>query len=227
MEELCINLCAATYRCVGSQSSNQQPVKMKKNKLRYQYGNHSHYYGYHGFYGDNSEGRVGSEQDGRLRLLQADWFRDKTVLDVGCGVGHVALAIARKFNPAHIIGVELDKHLVHAAKQNVRHFLSHDLVVNERARRRVENRDEEKKEVMEKLHRALSLRSFPMSFRVSRGPLSAPPLTPVASSSCSSFSRFPNNITFIQVSLFLIDNPSFSHLSQTSVVTSSSNDTMG
>lgn len=185
-------------------------------KHRYQYGNYSCYYGYFGFYGDGWEGRVGNEEDLRLRLLEADWFRDKKVLDVGCGTGHMTLAIARKFDPAHILGVELDERLVHAAKQNIRHFLSHDLVVVERRRSGggprpslswkggVEEETEEQvkseggvEEVMQEFQQALSLLSLPMSFRVSRGPLSAPPLLLPPSSSSSSF---PNNVTFIQVS---------------------------
>lgn len=155
---------------------------------------------------------MGPEEDPRLRLLQADWFRDKKVLDVGCGAGHVTLAIARHFNPSHILGVELDERLVHAAKQNIRHFLSHDLVVTERNRRNAEaassspprktDEEEEKggmrvEEAVQEIRQALSLLpSFPLSLRVSRGPLSAPPLLPPSSSS----SRFPSNITFIQVS---------------------------
>lgn len=183
---------------------------------------------------------MGSEEDPRLRLLEADWFRDKTVLDVGCGAGHITLSVARRFDPTHILGVELDKQLVHAANQNIRHFLSHDLVVEERRGQGTEisstpgkeaGEKEEKSikeevmeegekkgceevvmeeqkqvdvterkgnavEVMEEFQRALSLLSFPLSFRVSRGPLSAPPLLLSPSSS----SRFPNNITFIQVS---------------------------
>uniref|UniRef100_A0A3B5M7Y9 RNA methyltransferase n=1 Tax=Xiphophorus couchianus TaxID=32473 RepID=A0A3B5M7Y9_9TELE len=119
---------------------------------------------------------TGTAPDPRLRLLEADWFRDRTVLDVGCGAGHMTLAIARSFNPAHILGVELDERLVHAARQNVRHFLSHDLVAAHR------------QEVMR------APPPLPVSFRVSRGPLSAPPLLPPSSSS----SRFPDNVTFIQ-----------------------------
>lgn len=211
---------AKADRCGGPQPNSTQPPEKKKDKHRYQHGNHSGYYGYHGFYGDSWEGRVGAEEDPRLRLLEADWFRDKKVLDVGCGTGHLTLAIARRFDPAHILGVELDQRLVHAAKQNVRHFLSHDLVVEDRRRRRRtpgcssslpkeggerwEEDEEQQKEVMEEkedveevieeFQQALSLLSLPLSFRVSRGPLSAPPLL---LPSCSS-SRFPANVTFIQ-----------------------------
>lgn len=197
-------------RCGAAHTSAVHPrEKKKKDKHRYQYGNHSRYYGYQGFYGDKWEGRVGAEEDPRLRLLEADWFRDKTVLDVGCGTGHVTLAVARRFNPTHILGVELDKQLVHAAKQNIRHFLSHELVVEERGKMgemaappppEQEEKEEEQAKVMEEFQKALSLLSFPLSFRVSRGPLAAAPLLLPPSSSSS---RFPSNITFIQVSSVL------------------------
>ncbi|KAK5848019.1 hypothetical protein PBY51_005675 [Eleginops maclovinus] len=91
---------AKAGRCGGPQSgSAQPPQKKKKDKHRYQHGNHSRYYGYLGFYGDGCEGRVGPQDDPRLRLLQADWFRDRKVLDIGCGAGHMTLAVARRFNP--------------------------------------------------------------------------------------------------------------------------------
>ncbi|XP_017295832.1 7SK snRNA methylphosphate capping enzyme [Kryptolebias marmoratus] len=174
---------AKAGRCGGPQLSTAQA--RQKDKHRYQYGNHCRYYGYHCSYGDQHEGQVGAEKDLRLRLLEADWFRDKRVLDIGCGAGHMTLALALRFNPAHILGVELDEQLVHAARQNIRHFLSHDLVGKERGRKREE----------EEVRQSMSLRPLPLSFRVSRGPLSAPPLLQTSSSSSS---RFPNNITFIQ-----------------------------
>lgn len=146
---------------------------------------------------------MGAEDDHRLRCLDADWFRDKKVLDIGSGTGHVALAIAQKFEPAHILGVELDEQLVHAARQNIRHFLSHNFVIKDRrSKSGLDGKDKdgigEPKEdaVLQELQQTLL--SLPLSFRVSRGPLCAPPLLP--SSSSSSSSRFPNNITFIQVS---------------------------
>ncbi|XP_060886976.1 7SK snRNA methylphosphate capping enzyme-like isoform X1 [Labrus mixtus] len=211
---------AKVGRCGGLEADSSQPPQKKKDKHRYQNGNHSCYYGYNGFYGDKREGRVGLEEDPRLRLLQADWFRDKTVLDVGCAAGHVTLAVARRFNPAHILGVELDKRLVNAAQQNVRHFLSHDLVVEQRRggrgvsalrsreggveeqkKRKMEEKkveeEQELEEVIGEFQQALSLLPLPLSFRVSRGPLSAPPLLLLPPPSSSS-SRFPNNITFIQ-----------------------------
>lgn len=196
-------------RCGGQHLCSAQPPQRKKDKHRYQYGNYSCYYGYHGFYGDEWEGRVGAEEDPRLRLLDANWFRDKKVLDIGCGTGHMTLAIARKYDPTHILGVELDEQLVNAARQNIRHFLSHDLVVKERSSKMgAKGRNEEKveklkeeldcEEVLQEVQQTLL--SLPLSFRVSRGPLCAPSLLLPLSLSSSSF---PNNITFIQVSSVL------------------------
>ncbi|KAL6118153.1 uncharacterized protein ACO6RY_03009 [Pungitius sinensis] len=178
--------------CGGPQHGSAKPLQ-KKDRRRYQYGNHSCYYGYQGSYGDGAEGHVGVEEDPRLHLLEADWFRGQKVLDVGCGAGHLTLAIARRFDPAHILGLDLDRQLVHAAKQNIRHFLSHDLVVEER--RGTQNASFSSPSREEERQQAVPLLSLPLSFRVSRGPLSAPPLLP---SSSSSSSRFPNNVTFIQ-----------------------------
>ncbi|KAM8900333.1 7SK snRNA methylphosphate capping enzyme [Spinachia spinachia] len=183
---------ATVGRCGGLQHGSAQPLK--KDRRRYQFGNHSCYYGYQGSYGNGPQGHVGVEEDPRLRLLEADWFRDKKVLDVGCGAGHLTLAIARRFDPAHILGLDLDRRLVHAAKQNIRHFLSHDLVVEDRREaRRASSPSRKGKEGQPPLP-LLPIFPLPLSFRVSRGPLSAPPLLPSSSSS----SGFPNNVTFIQ-----------------------------
>lgn len=141
------------------------------------------------------------------------------MLDIGSGTGHVALAIARRFQPAHILGVELDEQLVRAARQNIRHFLSHDFVVNERRgssgvegkdKDRIQEQQQKEEEeegvkegaVLQELQQTLL--ALPLSFRVSRGPLCAPLLLLSSpSSSTSTSSRFPNNITFIQVSTVL------------------------
>lgn len=160
-------------RCGGPPGVEQPP--QKKTKHRYRHGGHSRYYGYHGFYGDQWEGRVGAEEDPRLRLLKADWFRERRVLDIGCGSGHVTLAIARRFGPAHILGLDRDHRLIAAATHNIRHFLSHDLALAARKETR----------------RGGQETSFPLSFRVTRGPLAPPPLLlPHATG-------FPSNVTFI------------------------------
>lgn len=198
----------------GHRSVQSRTQTRTKDRSRYQFGNCSRFYGYGGCYG-YGEGRVGGA-DQRLALLEADWFRGKRVLDIGCGAGHVTLFIARSFDPAHILGVELDTRLVHAANQNIRHFLSHDLVKEERVRRQgKELRSEERKQEttedqpgsdpsqdqdFEELQRVLASLSFPESFRLIRGPLCAPLITPDRPSSASDPGPlgFPHNVTFLQ-----------------------------
>uniref|UniRef100_A0A8C6SLX3 RNA methyltransferase n=1 Tax=Neogobius melanostomus TaxID=47308 RepID=A0A8C6SLX3_9GOBI len=154
-----------------------------KRRSRFEFGNCSKFYGFSSCYGDG-EGQVGGA-DPRLTLLEAGWFRGRRVLDVGCGAGHVTLYVARSFGPAHILGVELDAHLLRAANQNVRHFLSHDLVREERRAcpRSLKGRV---------LSGGVSLR-FPQSFRATRGPL-APPLLQMETSE----QNFPHNVSFLQ-----------------------------
>ncbi|XP_028835936.1 7SK snRNA methylphosphate capping enzyme isoform X2 [Denticeps clupeoides] len=94
----------------------------RKPARKFQYGNYSRYYGYH---------RPTLRQDPRLAVLKPDWFRGKNVLDLGCNTGHVTLAIARNWGPAHILGLDIDGGLVRVARQNLRHFLSELLLQEE------------------------------------------------------------------------------------------------
>ncbi|XP_063042642.1 7SK snRNA methylphosphate capping enzyme-like [Engraulis encrasicolus] len=104
-------------RDARSLSSSQASKKTRKaTKRKYQYGNYSHYYGY------RRPGRM--MEDPRLAVLKPEWFRRKKVLDLGCNTGHITLAIARYWDPAHILGVDIDGGLVRAARQNLRHYLS-------------------------------------------------------------------------------------------------------
>lgn len=194
-----------------------------KRRSRYEFGNCSRFYGFSGCYGDG-EGRVGGA-DPRVNLLEADWFRGKRVLDIGCGAGHMTLFVARTLGPAHILGVELDPHLVHAANQNIRHFLSHDLVREERARRRKvqtnqdRDRDQNQGQALDQdqavspdpeqdlseLRSVLASLSFPQSLRTTRGPLCAP-LVRLLQDQDRDQERpldpapqgFPQNVTFLQ-----------------------------
>ncbi|XP_055795131.1 7SK snRNA methylphosphate capping enzyme [Salvelinus fontinalis] len=231
-----------------AQSSFHQKPQKKKN--RFQHGNYSRYYGYHGYYGYR-DGQVGRFEDPRLGLLRPDWFRGKTVLDIGCSTGHLTLAIARHFNPTHILGIDVDGRLVHAARQNIRHFLSERLTQDARGReegmgerggeskqkaetaeqsegrtqsgtkmasgtaeKKMEEEEEGQNEecsALEELKRTLSLLSpssgprgvgrplppFPLSFRVCRGPIAAPPLFPPSPLAHGTPGTFPNNVSFI------------------------------
>ncbi|TNM84945.1 hypothetical protein fugu_009123 [Takifugu bimaculatus] len=53
-----------------------------------------------------------------------EWFEGKDVLDLGCNLGHLTLYIAKMHRPARILGLDIDGALVHAARKNIRHYLS-------------------------------------------------------------------------------------------------------
>ncbi|KAJ8281892.1 hypothetical protein COCON_G00044110 [Conger conger] len=93
---------------------HQQPRNRRKQQ-KFQYGNYNKYYGYR---------NLGLSEDPRLRVLKPEWFRGKAVLDLGCNTGHMTLTIATNWHPARILGLDIDGGLVHAARQNIRHYLS-------------------------------------------------------------------------------------------------------
>uniref|UniRef100_A0A8C1U040 RNA methyltransferase n=1 Tax=Cyprinus carpio TaxID=7962 RepID=A0A8C1U040_CYPCA len=108
-----------------SQNSNQHQQQTKK---KFQYGNYNKYYGYR---------NPGLSEDPRIRVMNPEWFRGKEVLDLGCNTGHLTLTIAKNWRPARIVGLDIDTALIHAARQNIRHYLSE--VHTQRARRSGEN----------------------------------------------------------------------------------------
>ncbi|KAI4875969.1 hypothetical protein NFI96_022101 [Prochilodus magdalenae] len=206
--------------------SRQAARNRQKPQRKYQYGTYSHYYGYQ---------TPALNRDPRLAVFRPEWFRGKKVLDIGCNVGHLTLAIAKHWSPAHILGLDIDGRLVHAARQNLRHFLS-ELQRQEvqrgssawgevsRQGRRDDQPEEEKTESSReteetqereeaqeagtcegqpggRAHELIPLmklqlemlRSFPISFRLCRGPVSAPPLQPHTPG------VFPNNVSFMKV----------------------------
>lgn len=105
------------------------------------YGNYTRYYGYR---------NPNFDQDRRLKCLNQDWFEGKDVLDIGCNVGHVTLSIARFLNPRRIVGMDIDGKLIHAAKKNIRYYLS--------------SQDD------------VEVGKFPISNPVTFGPITAPPV---------------------------------------------------
>ncbi|XP_043933279.1 7SK snRNA methylphosphate capping enzyme [Protopterus annectens] len=143
--------------------------EFKSNQKKFQYGNYSQYYGYR---------NPARSEDQRLKVMNADWFEGKRVLDLGCNVGHVTLGIAKNCKPSHIVGIDIDGGLIYAAKRNIRHYLSEEMMCSQ--------------------EEGSAKRHFPVSMTVSRGPIAAPPV-PLQSSGC----EFPNNITFIQANYVL------------------------
>lgn len=55
-------------------------------------------------------------------LRHAYLFKDKDVLDVGCNVGHMTIAVGRRLQPKTILGVDIDKNLIARARKNLSFF---------------------------------------------------------------------------------------------------------
>ena len=94
------------------------PKVSKKKEKRFVHGNYNRYYGYR---------NPAQERDVRLNIFRQEWFEDKDVLDVGCNVGLVTLAIAKDFSPRRITGIDIDGNLVGVARKNTRYFISEHL----------------------------------------------------------------------------------------------------
>ncbi|XP_058484315.1 7SK snRNA methylphosphate capping enzyme-like [Solea solea] len=244
-----------SFHTPRSGSKHQQHHnQVKENQRKFQYGNYNKYYGYR---------NPGASEDSRVRLLRPEWFEGKEVLDLGCNSGHLTLYIAKVLKPARILGLDIDGGLVHAARKNIRHYLSE--LQTQEARRAMqektcteqeerngndshtgtekkhneaENRNEngkpEKKESVlaaavndndschtdeagtqrqscktEEMEQedcdsatadhSVSC-SFPMSLRIARGPIAAPPLT---ESSSPRPGEFPSNVSFVKANYVL------------------------
>ena len=97
---------------MGTREAMASEAKGGKRKKFYPHGNYHNYYGYRA---------LGSfDEDPRLRLLQACWFRGRHVLDVGCNEGLVTLAVAAGFGCSRTTGVDIDGTLVKRAQRQGR-----------------------------------------------------------------------------------------------------------
>ncbi|XP_061607597.1 7SK snRNA methylphosphate capping enzyme [Phyllopteryx taeniolatus] len=96
---------------------HQQPHNQARDqqKKKFQYGNYNKYYGYR---------NPSASEDPRIHVFRPEWFEGKHVLDLGCNSGHLTLYIAKMLRPACILGLDIDNGLVHAARKNIRHYLS-------------------------------------------------------------------------------------------------------
>ncbi|XP_058239715.1 7SK snRNA methylphosphate capping enzyme [Hemibagrus wyckioides] len=123
------------------QKPNQQHHHQQQQKKKFQYGNYNQYYGYR---------NPGASEDARIRVFKPEWFQGKEVLDLGCNTGHMTLTIAKNWRPARIVGLDIDRALIHAAKQNIRHYLSEVHALQARKERNEDEAPDEKLETMEK-----------------------------------------------------------------------------
>lgn len=79
---------------------------------KYQFGNYNRYFGF------NS---LDEFSDVRLKIFMRNsfLFRGKTMLDIGCNVGHMTVAVAKKLQPKSIVGIDIDSHLIARARHNL------------------------------------------------------------------------------------------------------------
>lgn len=90
--------------------------KFKPEGLKYQYGNFDHYSSYRNF---------NESVDVRLQvfLRNSDLFKNKDILDIGCNVGHMTIAVGRSLAPKSILGIDIDPKLIGRARRNLSLFV--------------------------------------------------------------------------------------------------------
>lgn len=212
-------------KCGAKSGQGGRPNQSQHQRKKFQYGNYNKYYGYR---------NPGASEDLRVRFLKPEWFKGKDVLDLGCNSGHLTLYIAKMFQPAHILGLDIDGDLVYGARKNIRHYLSE--LQTEEARRAVQEKEShtasenDHNEVVGKTENGQLVRAecvpadagkdndsqtcdrqeapagqslsstFPVSLRISRGPIAAPPLSEVTSAQPG---HFPSNVSFVKANYVL------------------------
>uniref|UniRef100_A0A087YNE7 RNA methyltransferase n=1 Tax=Poecilia formosa TaxID=48698 RepID=A0A087YNE7_POEFO len=180
----------------GLRQHQQLHNQVKEHQKKFQYGNYNKYYGYR---------NPNCSEDPRIHVLRQEWFRGKDVLDLGCNSGHLTLYVAKMFRPARILGLDIDSGLIHAARKNIRHYLS-ELQTQEARHEAATQRQDGKTEEMEQKHcdapsaDCSASCSFPVSLRISRGPIAAPPITETCTSQPG---QFPANVSFIKANYVL------------------------
>ena len=97
------------------QKNNNKDSTTKGKCEKFIHGNYCAYYGYR---------NAGGEDDDRMKCFEKDFFSGRDVLDIGCNVGHLTLRIARDFQPRRILGLDIDAHLIAAAKKNIKYYIS-------------------------------------------------------------------------------------------------------
>ncbi|XP_037126274.1 7SK snRNA methylphosphate capping enzyme isoform X2 [Syngnathus acus] len=177
----------------GRQHQHPHKQAREQQKKKFQYGNYNKYYGYR---------NPSASEDPRIHILRPEWFEGKRVLDLGCNSGHLTLYIAKTLRPTRILGLDIDNGLVHAARKNIRHYLS-EMQMQEA---RLEDKHTESRENGDALQgdgglaEAAGDKDSCGTEQISRGPIAAPPLT---ESSTAKPGEFPANVSFIKANYVL------------------------
>ncbi|GAB0097148.1 7SK snRNA methylphosphate capping enzyme bin3 [Sergentomyia squamirostris] len=92
--------------------SEEKKPKFKGKDEKFQYGNYDRYYGYR---------NLNEMMDVRLKVFMRNpyLFQKKDVLDIGCNVGHLTIAVAKNLNPRSIVGIDIDAKLIERARKNL------------------------------------------------------------------------------------------------------------
>lgn len=95
---------------------DESNASVLQDSIKYQFGNYAAQY--------SGTRNLLNFSDVRLTVfMRHDYlFRDKDVLDVGCNVGHMTIAVARHLQPKSIVGIDVDKDLVRLARRNLSFF---------------------------------------------------------------------------------------------------------
>uniref|UniRef100_A0A182RSV7 RNA methyltransferase n=1 Tax=Anopheles funestus TaxID=62324 RepID=A0A182RSV7_ANOFN len=107
-----------------------QPHTALAASSRYHFGNYDRYYGYHS---------LNEFIDVRLKvfLRNSYLFRDKDVLDIGCNVGLMTIAVAKMLQPKSATGIDVDGKLVAKARKNLSKYVRVPRTTGHAAGRRV------------------------------------------------------------------------------------------
>lgn len=179
----------------GDNDEDKIPTVQLQKSAHCQYGNYNRYYGFES---------LNKNMDVRLKIFQRNihLFKNKDVLDVGCNCGLMTLAIAKKFSPKSITGIDIDKKLINIARSKLKKYVA----VPDRLLTTVDLTSEAAK------HRHKT-ECFPMSFPICYGNLSVVfkqiqkkiqtpqtlPSTPQTPQNEAQNLRIPENISFEEV----------------------------
>ncbi|XP_058129200.1 7SK snRNA methylphosphate capping enzyme bin3 [Anopheles ziemanni] len=103
-------------RTGGTVSIIPRPLTALAASSRYHYGNYDRYYGYHS---------LNEFIDVRLKVFLRNpyLFRDKDILDIGCNVGLMTIAVAKMLHTKTITGIDVDGKLIAKARKNLANYV--------------------------------------------------------------------------------------------------------